>query len=60
MTFDQLFEKYMKNSSVNRHQAEFIWNAAIDEVNKNAKYEDFSDLKQTIKIKEYTLNDNRD
>ena len=30
MDFDEMFEKYMKNSSVSRHQAQFIWNVAIE------------------------------
>lgn len=31
MTFDQLYDNYIKNSSVSKLQAQFIWNAAIHE-----------------------------
>lgn len=32
MTFDQLYNKYLINSSVSYDQARFIWNASLDEV----------------------------
>lgn len=32
MTFEEMYEKYMKNSSVSYEQARFIWNASIDEI----------------------------
>lgn len=37
--FDNLFEKYLKNSSVSQLQAEFIWNAAIEEATKYVQNE---------------------
>lgn len=30
MSFDDLFEKYIQNSTCNIDQAKFIWNAAIN------------------------------
>lgn len=32
MTFDEMYNKYLINSSVNYEQARFIWNASLDEV----------------------------
>jgi hypothetical protein len=32
MTFDELYNKYLINSSVSYDQARFIWNASLDEV----------------------------
>jgi hypothetical protein len=32
MTFEEMYNKYLINSSVSYEQARFIWNASIDEI----------------------------
>jgi hypothetical protein len=49
MNFEELLEKYMKNSSCNIHQICFIWNAAIDEAIKEIKS---SQVNEPVKILE--------
>ena len=32
MTFEEMFDKYMQGSTVSKHQAKFIWNHAISQL----------------------------
>jgi len=47
MKFEEVYEKYMANLVVSKHQAMFIWNAAIDEALEqySGHYEDVAELK---------------
>lgn len=49
MTFEELVDKYMKNSSCSTHQISFIWNAAIDECIKQIEYKS-SQVIEPVKI----------
>lgn len=50
MIFEELYETYLKNSSVSELQAQFIWNHAIQEASKYA-----SNQHQQIRLEDACL-----